>query len=100
MMVSVGAALSFLLGALSLQEPGLDPRPYQPFFQKYCSACHLEGPAKGGLDLATVPTDLHDAEALRRWVRIYDRVRIGEMPPPKKGKTPAAERDGFLQSLG
>jgi hypothetical protein len=81
-----------LLDALPAQESGLDPRPYQPCFRRYCSDCHLEGTAKGGLDLAQVPTDLHDAEALRRWVRIYDRVRLGEMPPPKKEQAPAGER--------
>jgi hypothetical protein len=83
-MVFLGRVFVLLLGANSPQDPGLDPRPYQPFFRRYCSDCHLEGTAKGGLDLGAVPTDLHDAEALRRWVRIYDRVRLGEMPPPKK----------------
>ena len=95
-----GPAFLFLLGALSPQDPGLDPRPYQPFFRRSCSDCHLEGAAKGGLDLAQVPTDLRDAEALRRWVRIYDRVRLGEMPPPRKEQPPAGERDAFLKALG
>ena len=95
-----GAAVLFLWGALTSQDPGLDPRPYEPFFRRFCADCHLEGTAKGGLDLAQVPTDLRDAEALRRWVRIYDRVRLGEMPPPKKEQAPAGERDGFLKALG
>jgi hypothetical protein len=100
MMALVGAAFLFLLGALTPQDPGLDPRPYQPFFRRSCSDCHLEGMAKGGLDLAAVSTDLRDAEALRRWVRIYDRVRLGEMPPPRKEQPPAGERDAFLNALG
>src|SRR5579863_4429296 len=92
MMALVEAIFPVLLGALPAQESGLDPRPYQPFFLRYCSDCHLEGAGKGGLDLAQVPTDLHDAEALRRWVPIYDRVRLGEMPPLKKEQAPAGER--------
>src|SRR5258706_14580278 len=94
------AAFLFCLGALSPQDPGLDPRPYQPFFLRSCSDCHLEGVAKGGLDLAAVPTDLRDAEALRRWVRIYDRVRLGEMPPPKKEQPPPGDRAALLQTPG
>src|SRR5436190_5924256 len=99
-MILVGAAFLVLLGALAPQDPGFDPRPHQPFFRRYCSDCHLEGTAKGGLDLATVPTDLRDAEALRRWVRIYDRVRLGEMPPPKKEQAPAGEGEALLKTLG
>ena len=100
----VGPAIIALLGAFSLQAAGqdsrLDPRPFQPYFQEYCSDCHLQGSAKGGLDLATIPTDLHDAETLRRWVRIYDRVRSGEMPPPKKERAAAGEQATFLNTLG
>jgi hypothetical protein len=100
----VGPAFLAVLGVLSLQaappDSTLDPRPFQPFFQKYCSDCHLEGTAKGGLDLGTLATDLRDAENLRRWIRVYDRVRSGEMPPPKKERAAAAEQDAFLKSLG
>ena len=52
MMALVETTFLVLLGALPAQESGLDPRPYQPFFRRYCSDCHLEGTAKGGLDLA------------------------------------------------
>lgn len=100
----VGPAFLAILGAFSLQvspaDSKLDARPYQPFFQKYCADCHMEGTSKGGLDLGTLPNDLHDAETLRRWVRIYDRVRSGEMPPPKKEHAPAAEQETFLKTLG
>src|SRR5580765_7716608 len=100
----VGPAFLALLGAFSLQaappDSALDPKPFQSFFRKYCADCHLEGTSKGGLDLATLPTDLHDAETLRRWVRIYDRVRSGEMPPPKKERADAGGQDAFLKTLG
>jgi mono/diheme cytochrome c family protein len=103
-MLFVGPAFLAVLGAFSLQvappDSTLDTRPYQAFFRNYCSDCHLEGTAKGGLDLGTLPTDLHDAETLRRWVRVYDRVRSGEMPPPKKGRADAAAQDAFLKALG
>ena len=71
-----------MLAALLLQD--FDPRPLQPFLKKHCADCHMDGASKGGLDLDQAPSDLGDAETLRRWVRLFDRVRDGEMPPPKK----------------
>jgi hypothetical protein len=103
-MLFAGRVLFAVLSSFSLQaappDSTLDPKPYQAFFRQNCADCHLEGTTKGGLDLGTLPTDLHDAEALRRWVRVYDRVRSEEMPPPKKGHVGAAERDAFLKTLG
>lgn len=93
-MIPVGA----MLAAILLQD--FDPRPLQPFLRKHCADCHLDGSAKGGLDLDKAPADLKDAETLRRWVRLFDRVRDGEMPPPKKGSAAPAERDAFLKTLG
>jgi hypothetical protein len=86
-----------LLGAF--QDGALDPRPLRPFLQKHCGDCHMEGTAKGGLDLDQAPLDLKDAETLRRWVRLHDRVRDGEMPPPKSGRVEAAEKAAFLEAL-
>jgi len=65
-----GIALSLSAGRSLPQEAGRDPRPYRPFFRRYCSDCHLEGTAKGGLDLAALSTDLRDAEAtlLKEWL--------------------------------
>jgi hypothetical protein len=98
-MTFVGPAFLALLGAFSVQDSGFDSKPLQPYFRKYCADCHLEGTAKGGLDLAALSNNLQDAETLRRWVRIYDRVHVGEMPPPKKEHAGAGEQDAFLKSL-
>ncbi len=82
-----------MLAALLLQ--GGDP-----FLRKHCADCHMDGASKGGLDLDKAPTGLKDAETLRRWARLFDRVRDGEMPPPKKGTVAASERDAYLKTLG
>lgn len=100
----LGPAFAAWIGVFSLQaaapDSRLDPRPLQPTFRKFCADCHLDGASKGGLDLGALPTDLHDAETMRRWVRVYDRVRDGEMPPPKKERIAPAEQDSFLKALG
>jgi hypothetical protein len=92
------SGMGAVLAALLLQE--FDPRPLQPFLKAHCADCHMDGTAKGGLDLDRAPTDLRDAETLRRWVRLFDRVRDGEMPPPKKDPSAPAGKDAFLSSLG
>ncbi len=71
----------------------------KPFFDAHCVECHDAEVNKGGLDLAALSTDLSKADVMRLWVRIHDRVRDGEMPPPKKKQPTAAEKSPFLTAL-
>jgi hypothetical protein len=72
----------------------------QPFLEANCLDCHDAEMKKGGLDLAALPTDATDAAALKKWVRVFDRVAAGEMPPPKKKQpSPDAVQD-FMAALG
>jgi hypothetical protein len=61
------------------------------FFDTYCGECHYED-ASGGLDLSVLAFDPRNKDNLATWVRIFDRVSTGEMPPKKRDKkrpTPA-----------
>ena len=53
----------------------------QPFIDEHCMDCHDGDVKKGDLDLSALSTDGGDAAALKKWVRIFDRVAAGEMPP-------------------
>ncbi len=64
------------------------------FLQKHCMDCHDADSKKGNLDLSTLKADDFD-----RWVKVYDRVRVGEMPPKKKPQPPAADVDKFTTNL-
>lgn len=70
------------------------------FFKTHCSACHADGASEGGLDLSQLGSDLSEAKTMARWVRIYDRVRDGEMPPPDADQPSAKERADFLKAFG
>lgn len=73
----------------------------QPFLEQHCSDCHDAEVKKGGLDLAALSTDGADAAALKKWVRVFDRVAAGEMPPPKKKHQPTPEAvQDFMGALG
>jgi len=71
----------------------------QPFLDQHCMDCHDREVKKGGLDLSALPTDAADAAALKQWVRVFDRVTAGEMPPEKKPRPAAAEMETFLTGL-
>jgi hypothetical protein len=72
----------------------------QPFLDQNCMDCHDAEMKKGGLDLAALSTDGADAGALKKWVRVFDRVAAGEMPPAKKKQpSPDAVQD-FMAALG
>lgn len=70
------------------------------FFDQHCYDCHDDSLTKGNLDLFALSTDLSDAENLRRWVRVFDRVKSGEMPPEKKKRPEAGDKSEFLTALG
>ncbi|HEY0454906.1 MAG TPA: DUF1592 domain-containing protein, partial [Verrucomicrobiae bacterium] len=76
------------------------------FFNSYCFECHDTETRKGNLDLTKQNTDFSNAESFARWVKIYDRIASGEMPPKKKARPPKHEiastekwlRDALLQA--
>src|SRR5436190_23639004 len=83
-------------------EAAAAPLPIQklnPFFETHCVECHDETTKKGGLDLGSLSRDPTDAESLRRWVRVFDRVESGEMPPKKKARPEADALRTFLAAL-
>lgn len=74
--------------------------PNVAFLKKHCYDCHEGDGAEAGVDLAKLSDDLTDNAVTRRWVRIFDRVRHGEMPPPDSAKLPDRERMAFLRQTG
>ena len=73
----------------------------QPFLDRHCMDCHDAEVKKGGLDLAAISMAGSDPVALKKWVRIFDRVAAGEMPPPKKKSQPGQDEvQDFMTALG
>jgi hypothetical protein len=65
----------------------------------HCFDCHAGSESANGLDLKSLGRDLARTENLAKWVRVYDRVERGEMPPRDAGPLPAAARTDFLKTL-
>ncbi|MCA9070092.1 MAG: DUF1587 domain-containing protein, partial [Planctomycetaceae bacterium] len=69
------------------------------FLRTHCIDCHQGADAEGGLDLASFPSDLKEAETLRRWVLVHDRLQAGEMPPKDHPQPGRAEKSKAINVL-
>jgi hypothetical protein len=88
--------LAATLPAHAASRPDIDK-----FIGKNCLECHDTETKKGGLDLSALKFEPADIQNFSTWVRIHDRVTVGEMPPPKKRTRPApAELKSFTNSVG
>lgn len=76
------------------------PQKVQTFLQTHCVDCHDGEAAEAGLDLTALTADLGQPDAFPRWVRIFDRVREGEMPPKDAEAVPPEDLKTFLESSG
>jgi mono/diheme cytochrome c family protein len=97
-----GAVLAFaaatLLCGVSPAEEGPTKVSAQ-FFDQYCSDCHYEDKS-GGLDLSVLTYDPDNRDNFATWVRVFDRVSAGEMPPKKKKERPTpADLATFTRSV-
>jgi Protein of unknown function (DUF1592)/Protein of unknown function (DUF1588)/Protein of unknown function (DUF1585)/Protein of unknown function (DUF1587)/Protein of unknown function (DUF1595)/Planctomycete cytochrome C len=54
--------------------------PIHAFLDAHCVTCHDGTQKKGGLDITKLPAAT-DPIAFATWVKVYDRVKSGEMPP-------------------
>ncbi|MCM8538860.1 MAG: DUF1592 domain-containing protein, partial [Lentisphaeraceae bacterium] len=56
--------------------------------EKHCYDCHDEDMKEGDLNLVDMPFKLDDKKNYKQWVRVFERVEAGEMPPKKKKPLP------------
>lgn len=73
--------------------------PQAAFFQQHCFECHDAETKEADLDLTTLGFDLANAELFAKWVRIYDRIDSGEMPPQGQPRPDDADKTATLQEL-
>jgi hypothetical protein len=83
---------------LCLSASGDHPATVGSFFKNNCLDCHDGAQADGGLDLARLDADLANTNTMARWVRIFDRVQAGEMPPEDAGELDRDDAAEFLEA--
>ena len=71
----------------------------RPFFEKFCYDCHSGDGAEGELNFEAY-ADVAAIQADRRhWERVYDRLRVGAMPPSDSEQPPEDERQRVVDWL-
>jgi len=81
--------------------------PLRGYFEAHCVECHNPTTIEAGLDLTSLLSDLPNelpnnptkSENFARWVKIYDRIESGSMPPQQQPRPPAAETAAVVQHL-
>jgi hypothetical protein len=81
--ISLGSAAALVPGGRAVAEERT------LFLQTHCFECHSGDSPDGGLNLETLVFELTEPANFEKWVRIYDRVLAGEMPP--RPAAPVAE---------
>ncbi len=75
------------------------PRVASTFIHKHCADCHNGETKESGLDLLTLRYEPGNAENFTAWVKVFDRVNEGEMPPKDVKRPTPTELNAFTQSL-
>ncbi len=66
--------------------------------QSSCIDCH-DANTETRLDFTTLEKDFEKAGSFRKWVRVFDRIKSGEMPPPEETQPSKAARTKALSFL-
>jgi hypothetical protein len=80
--------------------PPAPPASLAPFLQQHCADCHDAATKEGGFDVTSLDSDLTDIAVFAKWERIHDRVRDGEMPPARPGRTADRSKECVPQDSG
>jgi hypothetical protein len=70
------------------------------FTDAYCARCHGEKVQKGGLNLATFPTEKAVLKQRKAWREVARQLASGEMPPETAKQPTKEERDRVAKWIG
>ncbi|MCO8124542.1 DUF1588 domain-containing protein [Stieleria sp. TO1_6] len=93
--------IALLVFSLSVSAPLRAEAPPQvaTFIENHCLDCHSGDGSERGFDLDGLSFDLADTNSHDKWVRAFDRVRTGQMPPADAEKPEQPDVDAFLKTL-
>ena len=93
------AALALMAVLPARSAPAFAEEEIAAFTDRHCSSCHNDVDKEGGLDLTSLKFNAADPENFATWVKIHDRVQVGEMPPKEKKRPGAADLATFVKKL-
>ena len=93
------AAVAILLASCPLLASAQRPTALGELLNQKCAACHQGEKAPAGINFRSLGFDLQDPQVFSHWVRAYDAVDKGVMPPKGQAALLENERALFLRSL-
>jgi hypothetical protein len=87
----------FLVAPFCFAAPLTEQLP--AFIEKHCANCHNDVDKEAGLDLTSLNYTPDDPGNFLRWVKVFDRLEAGEMPPKEKKRPDATELATLLKGL-
>jgi hypothetical protein len=93
------AILPLITGVATSQEPDAFAPQFRAFAGQHCLGCHGPELQKARLRLDTLPPASASAKAERLWVRVFDRISRGEMPPSSQERPAEDEARATLTAL-
>ena len=72
--------------------------PIDDLLRSSCLECH-DGQNDTGFQLSDVPVEFDKPELFETWVKVYDRVQRGEMPPATAKQPDSSLRQDALSRL-
>ncbi len=80
-------------------DAGEVPDGITKFATQYCVDCHNAETRSGNFDLSSLSFDLDNRNRFTTWVKVFDRVSKGEMPPEGETQPDENERQVFKSNL-
>lgn len=68
------------------------------FFTSNCLDCHTGKDAEAGFELQDLSASLN-SQNVDRWIKVIDRVKAGEMPPPEYAELTSKAIDAFTKPI-
>lgn len=69
------------------------------FLDRHCRACHGGEKPKGDFSLAGLTADFTDAANRKRWLKIVEQVRSGDMPPADRPRPTEREKAELIAQI-
>lgn len=71
----------------------------EPFLSENCYECHDDLTSEGDLNLLDLNFVPDNARNQSQWIKIFDRVKSGEMPPEKQPRPEEKKKSSFLSTV-
>lgn len=95
--LALALTVGLVAGPIGLLEAA--PPATAAFLERHCFECHDGAARKAGLDLEHLEWAFDDRARFERWVRVFDRVERGEMPPSSVERPEKQDQSAFLAAV-